>query len=131
MERLQYLIDLYSPYLTNPWIVSLLCIGIFAISLFIYILANVNYFEYPKIKRFLLYNTVYFILVYLCLTFTKSQFTWLEGFIISLFILGASLFLYVCFYFIYTFAVKIIRLIKKKNLDNDLIQLQQTSDSVQ
>ena len=113
MDRIQYLVDLYIPYLQTIWILCLICSGIFIISLGIYIVSNIKCARFYKISRLLFCNAVYFLVVYWVLWLTL-EFTGLESLVISLFILGISSILYCLFYIFHVIARDLINLYKRK-----------------
>ena len=112
MERLQYLIDLYIPYLTTIWILCLVCAVLFIVPLGIYITSCVGS-KYSKIRKLLFFNTIYLVIIYLCLALTL-EFTWLESFIVSIFILGISLLMYICFYITNMLLILILQLFRPR-----------------
>lgn len=113
MDRIQYLVDLYMPYLSTVWILCVLCACIFVLSLGIYIVANVGKIKYSKINILLLCNTIYFISIYLVIWLTNLEFTWLESIVLDVFVLGVSAVLYICFYIVQCVIMGIVKLIKR------------------
>ena len=112
MERLQYLIDLYMPYLTTTWILCLICFTLIAVPLSIYIVSVIDS-KYRKIGKFLSFNILYLTIIYFC-TALILEFTWLESFIVTIFISGISLIMYVCFYIIQSMFILVLNLFKPK-----------------
>lgn len=128
MDRIQYLVDLYMPYLSTVWILCLLCACILVPSLGIYIVANVGKIKYSKINGLLLCDTIYVVAVYLVIWLTNLEFTWLESIILSVFVLGVSSVLHVCFYIVQCAIMCIIKLVKR--IRNKKVKVKKDTQSV-